>query len=234
MIAAANQLSLRNLAILEEPLHVDESSLVRRGESWLLRHIQHTAGIYGFFAALAQATRQQPDHEFCWWETGAMCERCCQVNEEWHNLRPDALAEYRSGERRIRFWLEWDRGTMNVRDLTTKSAAYVHYLASREWARERSPLPLLVCVTPEIAQEQRLVRVAQATLTQARGLLLWTTTSELLAEHRPLALIWMQRSQHHSVAIHLPRQKLFDAGSKESDNASIARRCGKSISLLQY
>lgn len=192
VIAAANHLSPRNLAILEEASNADENHLVRRGESWLLQHIQHTAGIYGFFASLAQSAGQQPDHDLCWWETGAMCERRYQVNEQWHNLRPDALAEYRAGERRIRFWLEWDRGTMNVRDLTTKCTAYGHYLASREWARERSPLPLLVCVTPEIAQEQRLARVAQATLAQTRGLMLWTTTSERLDEHGPLAPIWQR------------------------------------------
>lgn len=152
-----------------------------------------------------------------------MCERRYQVNEQWHNLRPDALAEYRAGERRIRFWLEWDRGTMNVRDLTTKCSAYAHYLVSREWARERSPLPLLVCVTPDIAQEQRLARMAQATLAQTRGLMLWTTTSERLDEHGPLAPIWIQRNLRHNPAVHLSRRKLFDAGSEENDNASVAR-----------
>lgn len=223
IIAAANHLSLRNLAILEEAPDTDESNLVRRGESWLLQHIQHTAGIYTFFAALAQAARQQPDQDLCWWETGAMCERRYQVNEQWHNLRPDALAEYRAGDRRIRFWLEWDRGTMNVRDLTTKCTAYAHYLVSREWARERSPLPLLVCVAPEIAQEQRLARVAQATLVHTHGLVLWTTTSERLAEYGPLAPIWIRRSLHHNPAAHSPRQKLFDAGPEENDNVSAVR-----------
>lgn len=44
------------------------------------------------------------------------CERRYQVGDHWHNLRPDALAEYRVGEHRLRFWLEWDRGTMNGRE----------------------------------------------------------------------------------------------------------------------
>jgi hypothetical protein len=126
MIAAANPLPLHNLAILEEAPTSDQSRLVRRGESWLLRHIQHNTGTYGFFAALSQAARQQPVHDLCFWETGAMFERCYQINKQWYNLRPDVLAEYRAEERKICFWLEWDRGTMNVRDLITKCTAYTH------------------------------------------------------------------------------------------------------------
>ena len=110
--------------------------MVLRGEAWLVQHIRHTAGIYGFFARLARAAWQEPDQELCRWETGAACERRYRVGEQWYNLRPDALAEYRIGSRHIRFWLEWDRGTMNVRDLAIKFTSYAQYIASREWARE--------------------------------------------------------------------------------------------------
>ncbi len=85
-----------------------------------------------------------------------MCERRYRVGEQWYNLRPDALAEYRVGQQHIRFWLEWDRGTMNVRDLIIKFTSYAYYIASREWARESSKLPLLICIAPDIAQERRI------------------------------------------------------------------------------
>jgi len=52
---------------------------------------------------------------------------------------------------------------MNVRDLVVKFS-YANFVASREWAREFSRLPLLVCVAPEKAQERRIQRVAQARL----------------------------------------------------------------------
>ena len=109
----------------------ETSTVVQRGETWLLQHIQHTAGIYGFFASLAQAARQESGQALCWWETGAMCERRYRVGEQWYNLRPDALAEYRVGSQQMRFWLEWDRGTMNVRDLAVKFTSYasLHRLA---------------------------------------------------------------------------------------------------------
>jgi hypothetical protein len=149
----------------------------------------HTAGIYGFFAMLAQATSQTTEQELCWWETGALCERRYQVHGQWYNLRQDALAAYRVGQRHVQFWFEWDRGTMNMCDLSIKLTLYAHYIASREWARDRSPLPLLVCVTPNIAQESRLVRVAQMKLEEITGFAIWTTTADQLVRYGPLAPI---------------------------------------------
>ena len=185
---------IRNIAALSDDegreRNVNSGTARRR---LALQRIQHTAGIYGFFARLAQAARQEPGQALCWWETGAVCERRYRVGEQWYNLRPDALAEYRVGQQQMRFWLEWDRGTMNVRDLAVKFTSYAHYIASREWAREHSMLPVLVCVAPDIAQERRMQRVAQARLTQFAGLVVWTTTEVLLNEHGPLAPIWLQR-----------------------------------------
>jgi len=47
------------------------------------------------------------------------------LGEQWYSLMPDALAEYRVGQQQMRFWLEWDRGTMNARDLAIKFTSYV-------------------------------------------------------------------------------------------------------------
>ena len=87
------------------------------------------------------------------------------------------------GQQQMRFWLEWDRGTMNVRDLVIKFTSYAFYIASREWAREHSMLPVLICVAPDIAQERRVQRVAQDRLTRSAGLIVWTTTEALFNEH---------------------------------------------------
>ncbi len=185
---------IRNIAVKpDEEAGGETAPVVQRGESWLVHRIQHTAGIYRFFACLAQAAREQPDQSRCWWETGATFERHYRVGEQRYNLRPDALAEYRVGQRPLRFWLEWDCGTMNVRDLAMKFTAYARYLASQEWARERSLLPQLVCIAPDIAQERRMHRVAQARLMHTPGVVVvWTTTEVLLNEHGPLASIWLQ------------------------------------------
>ena len=107
--------------------------------------------------------------------------------------------------------LEWDRGTMNVRDLAIKFTSYAQYIASREWARERSMLPRLFCVVPDIAQERRMKRVAQAKLNHVSGLEVWTTTEVLFPEKGPLAPIWLQGIPHCSHAKqpnHTLRQRL--------------------------
>ena len=131
----------------------------------------------------------------CWWETGPVCERRYRVGEQWYNLRPDALAEYRVGQQHMRFWLEWDRGTMNVRDLSIKFTAYEHFVTSRAWVREEARVPRLVCVVPDIAQEKRVRRVAHARLAHTSGLVVCTTTEVLLNEHGPRAPIWLLGTQ---------------------------------------
>ena len=68
------------------------------------------------------------------------------------------------GECPLRFWFDWDRGTMNTRDLALKFDAYGHFVSSGEWAREHASLPRLLCVVPDMAQERRMKRVVQATL----------------------------------------------------------------------
>ncbi len=214
LVAAANHIHIRNIAAMSDnEAESETSTVVQRGEAWLLQRIQHTVGIYGFFASLAQAVKREPEQMLCWWETGAVCERRYQVGEQWYNLRPDALAAYRLGPQQMRFWLEWDRGTMNVRDLAIKFTSYAQYIASREWARECSMLPLLVCIAPDIAQERRMQRMAQARLAHAPGLVLWTTTEVLLNEHGPLAPIWLQGIPWQSQAAlsdGLLRHCLFD------------------------
>lgn len=215
LIAAANRFHVRNLAVVSgDETGSGTITLKQRGVDWLLEHIQHTAGIYGFFSALTEAARRVPGHVLCWWETGARCERRYQVGEQWYNLRPDALAEYCVGQQRFRFWLEWDRGTMNARDLAIKFVSYAQYLASREWAKEHSALPRLVCVVPDIAQERRMDCVAQAKLAHLREIGVWMTTDGLLSQHGPLAPIWSHSipQQHGKIAhpIDSLRQCLFD------------------------
>ena len=98
---------------------------------------------------------------------------------------------------------------MNTRDLAVKFDAYRHYVSSGEWAQERSRLPRLLCVAPDIAQERRMQRVAQARLTQTPRLGVWTTTEVLLQANGPSASIWMQVTFQRN----------------QPDKASVVRRC---------
>jgi hypothetical protein len=90
------------------------------------------------------------------WETEIAFERRYRDNDHWHNLRPDALAEFQEGDQRVRFWLEWDRATMGARDLGAKLRTYEQYVASREWFKGKRDLRFLLIVTLERDQEMRI------------------------------------------------------------------------------
>lgn len=220
LLALAHHTDVRNLAQIAEAPDAPATStpttiappvttLTQRGAAWLRQHSAHTAGIYGFFARLARNEQEgQGLQGLRWWETSALCERRYRRQERWHSFKPDALAEYQVSGKAYRFWLEWDEGTMNVHDLRTKFASYAFYIASREWVKERTPLPFLLCVAPDIAQEQRLQRVARALITQTAGLTMYTTTAVLLEKLGPLASVWRQVLPPHleteeAVRVHL-------------------------------
>ena len=143
-----------------------------------------------------------------WWEAGAACERRYRNHDHWHNLRPDAFAEYQAGEKRVRFWLEWDRGTMGARDLVAKLWTYEHYVASREWFKQEVGLPLLLVVTPDPGQERRFGRVATGTLTNECRLIIRTTTLTRVREQGLLGQVWEQVLPH-SVGMDLMLRRTF-------------------------
>src|SRR5258708_32023694 len=68
-----------------------------------------------------------------------------------------------------------------------KFDAYRHTVSSGEWVQERSRLPKLLRVVPDIAQERRMHRVAQGRLTPPPEPSVWTTTEVLLKATGPIA-----------------------------------------------
>ena len=157
--------------------------------------LAHTAGVYDFFAQVATSARLSNTHSVChrllWWETGRACERHYREQDGWHAVRPDGAGEYQAGQRRLRFWLEWDRGTMNRRDLTVKFAAYEHYIRSREWRTDgNTPLPFLLIVTADEGQETRIGAALNATLAPGTALPIRITQRMLLADPGLRGPIW--------------------------------------------
>jgi hypothetical protein len=189
----------------------------------LLHQIRHTAGIYAFFGELVKSLATMTNASLRWWETGAICEHVFTYRENTSHFKPDALAAVQLGVRQVRFWLEWDRGTMGVQELEHKCATYAAYLSSREWARGGVQPPALVYVAPEIAQERRFVRAACALLAHIPGFHLSTTTESLVARYGVQAPIWQAvplqtlkgktqgpaDPENGSPAEHVPRVALF-------------------------
>jgi len=211
LIAVTHHINVQRIAIQHES--DNGVNLVQQGVDVLFRHLEHTAGIYGFFASLSQAASlerlQGREHRLLWWETGSVCERRYRDHDRWHNFRPDALAEYQTGKQKVRFWLEWDRGTMAIRDLAVKIRTYGQYVASREWFKQEATLPTLLVVTPEPGQEMRLGRVATSTLTDRCGLIIRTTTFTRVREQGLLGPIWDQVLPHREGNDHIPLRTFY-------------------------
>jgi hypothetical protein len=169
----------------------------QREVALLARTPDHTAGVYGFFALLHAAARAACQagylHALAWWESGRACMRRYRESSGWHAIWPDGAGDYHADGQRVRFWLEWDRGTMGRRDLIAKFAAYARYLLSREWRVDgNDPAPELLIVTSDVTQETRLAAALGMTMPHAPGLSASITSRAALAAQGPLAPIWRQ------------------------------------------
>jgi hypothetical protein len=168
----------------------------------------HTAGVYQFVTSLyrAASTAQAGGQaqRMVWWETGRACARQYREIDGWHAVRPDAAGEYVAGTQRLRFWLEWDRGTMRRRDLEAKFAAYAYYIRSREWRTDgNTPLPHLLVVTSDYGQESRLLAALETAFEGGPcALAVRIALRDQLLDCGPLAAIW-RVWKPHAIAGHV-------------------------------
>jgi predicted transcriptional regulator len=125
LIATASRMHIRNIAAMsDDGAESETSTVVQRGEAWLLQRIGHTAGIYGFFTRLAHAAGRESGLELCWWETGPVCERRYRVGEQWYNLRPDAALGISRGATAHTLLV----GVGSRHDERARSGGQVHFL----------------------------------------------------------------------------------------------------------
>jgi hypothetical protein len=94
----------------------------RRDRALALAHsqrLQHLLGVNGFFAALTREARQHPDAALeAWWPE----QRCAAW---WGGLvRPDGYGRWREHDRRVDFFLEYDRGSEPLGRLAAKLPGY--------------------------------------------------------------------------------------------------------------
>jgi hypothetical protein len=86
------------------------------------RYLAHWQGLYWFLGQMQQ-NASQAEQRILWWETGAWCEHSYEEEGQRRTVRPDAAVAYAGPDGRSHtLWIEWDRGTMNRRDLMAKCA----------------------------------------------------------------------------------------------------------------
>jgi hypothetical protein len=207
-VAAQHQVTVQRVAERNpEQRTPGAPARVQRGALMLRRHLHHTAGLYRFLRRLYRAAATHAQHRVLWFESGRHSERSYRRHGVWHNFRPDAAFAYQAGEQRLVAWLEWDEGSMSLRNLTAKLHEYQRVVRGREWVRyDTRTVPLLLFVVPDSGQERRVVQIVRRILTNT-GITVRSTTANRLATYGPLAPIWFQALP--VLPDGTPRQPLF-------------------------
>jgi hypothetical protein len=180
----------------QEDTFSSHKTLMPKGLATLQRYPAHLAGVYSCIAALFHAADTH-GAKVAWWEAGEYCTRSYLYHGVQQNLRPDAAFELlfpvqqQEGiiQKRVRYWLEWDNGTMGRRDLEAKFQSYAHYCQSKAWVTDGLRfLPHLLFVVPDTGQETRIASAAM--LVQDTGLHVFVTTAGHVRANGLFAAIW--------------------------------------------
>jgi hypothetical protein len=197
-VAAIHDAPLLHLGRVVQRAQGTQPAVIEERDRYVhTRQAAHLAGVYHVVAAFCRAAQATAGAiTVRWWEVGRGCERTYHYHGVQRNLRPDAelaLAWTVEGRpRHLRCWLEYDRGTMNGRDLNRKVGAYAAYWEAKEWAADGyTTLPRLLFIVPEHGQEQRLRKACEEYLGAARLRVLVTTAAHLDAL-TPCGRLWRQ------------------------------------------
>ena len=136
----------------------------------LLANLPHTRGVDRVFVALITAARRQGG-ALVEWRNAAACAR--------RRVRPDGYGLYAQGTEFHGFFLEYDRGTMGRRALRRKLAAYGDCLTTGSYRRDYVGFPTILVVATDKVAEERVARIAAASVLrpERQALVLLTTES---------------------------------------------------------
>jgi hypothetical protein len=143
------------------------------------RHLAHTVGANGFFAALAGEARRNPRAELVRWLAEWECAKACSTGPYTAtSLRPDGWLLWREGGEQVEAFLEYDRGTEALRTLAAKLRGYAELEGERGVAA-------WVLFAFESARREGTARRALAGATVA------VATAALAGGARPSDAVWL-------------------------------------------
>ncbi len=120
----------------------------------LLRNLEHTLGVNECFvrlyrAAATAASHGQGNGRMVAWHNAAHCGTPL--------VRPDGYGQYQHSGFLYEFFLEYDRGTMSVRDLIKKFKRYQAYKESQRDAQPDGRFPVVLVVATSPTSEHRVL-----------------------------------------------------------------------------
>ncbi len=158
----------------------------------LLRHVEHTAAVHLFLAALTAQARLL-GWEIVQLDPPRRASRHFRHEDRMRAVNPDAFGLLRRGETRWPFFLEWERRAVRPSTMATRLAPYLRYYSSHRPTDDHGVRPsVLVVFDDEIAQTHFL-RVAREEIDRTRvDVPLWVSHREAIDALGPLGRAWRE------------------------------------------
>jgi hypothetical protein len=154
----------------------------------LVRTLLHTLGANQVFVSLYHTARTQQldgrDDAVLEWRNAAACARGA--------ARPDAYGLYRREGRLYGFFLEYDRGTEDLRDYLRKFNAYYHYWLTERYRADYTSLPTILVVTTSTTAEERIARAVRLAAQGRHAPLPILVTAPSSGDDSPQEVAWLE------------------------------------------
>ena len=132
----------------------------------LLRHLEHTAAVHGFVAALATQARERG------WEVVQLdpphrASRYFRHDGRLHSVHPDAFGILRRPDATWPFFLEWERRAVRPVTMAARLAPYLRYYASARPTDDHGARPAVLVVFEDELAASHFLRVAREEMRRA-------------------------------------------------------------------
>ena len=161
-----------------------------RNSRQLLRHLDHTAAVHGFVAALAAQGREQG------WTAVQLdpprrASRYFRHHGVLRSVHPDAFGVLRRSEQVWPFFLEWERRAVRPSTMAARLAPYLRYYASHRPTDDHGSRPAVLVVFDDELAADHFLRVARGELERAAvDVPLRVSHERLLRDQGPLGRAW--------------------------------------------
>ena len=176
----------------------DWRSVSGRRARQLLRHLDHTASVHSFVAALAHQARAgdwevvqlDPPHSASrYFRYGGLPARAGGTRP----VHPDAFGLLRRGDRAWPFFLEWERRAVRPGTMASRLAPYLRYFSTHRPTDDHGARPVVLVVFQEELAASHFLRVAETEMDRAGvDLPLHVSHERLLRREGPLGRAWFR------------------------------------------
>ena len=164
----------------------------------MLRHLDHTASVHSFVAALARQARAgdwevvqlDPPHSASrYFRYGGLPARAGGT----HPVHPDAFGLLRRGDHTWPFFLEWERRAVRPTTMAARLAPYLRYYSTPRPTDDHGVRPAVLVVFQDEIAATHFLRVAETEMERARvEVPLWVSHERFLRRQGPLGRAWLR------------------------------------------